>query len=98
MNASLSSLCWGFRGLNCNYGGVSYDVTPLLNDLHVGGVWYLEPHLTASFIKRGEGVKFKGTFRHTSYIRFDKSGKGFPDVFMKYALLFQRKMTSSNEL
>ena len=50
----LSSLCWGFRGPNCIYDGVSYSVIELLNDLHVGGTWYLEPHLSASSTRRLE--------------------------------------------
>ena len=79
MNALLGSLCWGFRGPHCIYGGLSYSVCELLNDLHVGLVWYPEPHLIASFTTRSKVIKINGTFRHISCIRVDKSGKGFPN-------------------
>ena len=82
-NALLGSLCWGFRGPHCIYGGLSYCVSELLNDLHVGSVWYPEPHLIASFTKRSKVIKISGTFRHTSCIRVDKFGKGFPDFSCK---------------
>lgn len=76
-NVVLDLLCWGFRGPTCSYGGVSYCARELLNDLHVGGVWYPEPHITATFIRNDEVVKINGTFKHKSYMRVDKSGKGF---------------------
>ena len=80
MNDLLGSLCWGFRGPNWIYGGVSYSVTPLFNDPHVGAVWYAEPHLTATFMRNGKFVKVNGTFRHTSCSRVDRSGRGFVNL------------------
>ena len=80
MNDLLGSLCWGFRGLNWIYGGVSYSVTPLFNDPHVGAVWYAEPHLTVTFMRNGKFVKVNGTFRHTSCSKVDRSGRGFVNL------------------
>jgi hypothetical protein len=44
-NSIIGLICWGFRGPTFMYSHVSYSVKELLNDLHVGGVWYPEPHL-----------------------------------------------------
>jgi len=41
-NAFLDLLCWNFRDSTCNYDGVLDYIIELLQDLHVGGVQYLE--------------------------------------------------------
>ena len=79
-NEVLGLLCWGFRGPTYSYSGVSYSVRDLLNDLHVGGVWYLEPHVNASFSRRGQVFQINGTYRHRLCTRVDRSNEGFTDL------------------
>lgn len=76
-DSCLHLMCWGFRGPTYKYSGVLYSVRELLDDPHVGGVWYAEPHLTACVNVNGGFININGTFRHKSCLRVDPSGSGF---------------------
>ena len=76
-HALLSLMCWDFRGPNVMYGDVSYVVLPLLDDRHVGALWYPEPHATASFLVDEVEVLVRGTFCHRDCHRLSGSIGGF---------------------
>ena len=75
----LSCMCWGLRGPTCDYGGKSYVIDGLLQDIHPGQQWYPEPYVEAEFEVDGKVVLVKGTFRHRNCSRFSISGDPFPD-------------------
>ena len=72
--------CYGFRGPIVEYAGNSYEVTALLNDLHPGVSWYVEPHLNAVVFVNGISVSVTGTFRHKNCMRLSVSGAPFPNL------------------
>ena len=76
-DSCLHLMCWGFRGPTCKYFGVLYSVRELLDDPHVGGVWYVEPHLTTYVNVNGGSININSTFRHMLCLRVDPSGSGF---------------------
>jgi hypothetical protein len=61
-NAVKGLMCSGFRASYCLYNGLSYAVRGLLEDQMSGAVWFSEPHLCASLIVGGKGVKISGAF------------------------------------
>jgi hypothetical protein len=68
-----SSRCHGFKAASVAYGGVSYDVAPLLLDLHPGSNWYADPHYEGQ--PDGVGPSLtpcleKGTFWHKDCEKF----------------------------
>jgi len=76
-SAVLTLLYWGFKGPTSTYGCVSYSIHKMLDDPHVGGVWYSKPHVTTSFVKSGKVVEINGMFRHRSCTKVDNLGEGF---------------------
>jgi len=76
----LSVMCWGYRGPNVVYGGVSYSITSLLEDRHVGVSWHPEPHVEASVSVRDTEVQVQGTFRHKKCRRVSLFVGGFPNL------------------
>jgi hypothetical protein len=79
-NSLLSVMCWGYRGPNVVYGGVSYSITSLLEDRHVGVSWHPEPHVEASVSVRDTEVQVQGTFRHKKCRRVSLFVGGFPNL------------------
>ena len=73
-------LCYGFRAPNVQYGRHSFGVTGLIDDPHIGAVWYAEPHLTAAVNLEGKLVQVKGAFRHKNCHRLSMSAVPFPDL------------------
>jgi hypothetical protein len=76
-HALLSLRCWGFWGPKVTYGDVSYVVLPLLDDRHIGTLWYPKPHATASLFVDEVEVLVRGTFRHRDCHRLSWSIGGF---------------------
>ena len=59
------------------YAGVSYSVKSLLNDCHVGHVWYPKPHVVESISLDGSEVQIQSTICHKSFYRLSRLPHGF---------------------
>ena len=64
-------MCWGIRGPTYKYYGVLYSVHELLDDPHVGGVWYSKPHVRAHVNVNWVSVEINGTSRHMPCCKLD---------------------------
>ena len=72
------SICWGFRGPSCTYGGAKYSVKSLLADPHSGVEWYTEPHLVGLVPVGSNVIMIDSAFRARDCNRFVVSGEPFP--------------------
>ena len=77
----LTLLCWGYWREHCEYGGKNYLVKDLLNDMHVGGNWIVEPKTKGTIqSKTGDVVHVHGCFRHVSCKKISLTGEPFTDL------------------
>jgi hypothetical protein len=77
--ALLSVMCWGFRGPKSFYNGVSYDVTALIEDSHVGSCWCTRRHRAIENVG-GQSIEVNGVFRHRNCVKLSGSGGCFPNL------------------
>lgn len=77
--ALLSIMCWGFRGPKSIYKGVSYDVTALIEDSHVGSRWCPRRHRAMGNVG-GQSLEGNCGFRHRNCLKLSGSGGCFPNL------------------
>lgn len=80
MESLQSFMCFGFRGPNVEYGGLSYVVMAVLQDPHAGVKWYSEPYLHASVQVGDKRVGIAGVFRNRACNRISLSREPFPNL------------------
>jgi len=64
LNYMENNICHGFYNNSLVINNEMVDCSLLLNDLHVGTLWYPDPHYSQHIEKNGKTLHIKGTFRH----------------------------------
>jgi len=59
-----NNICHGFYNNSLVINNEMIDYSLLLNDLHIGTLWYLDPHYSQHIEKNGKILHIKGTLRY----------------------------------